>query len=362
MSNQQTGLTITDANGRVQAMVWSVVDQNAATATASTPETNSNDFPVNPYDRAATQLPPFLTQAQIAASLVPALQHQPAGSAPILLNPQTLSHLALAQLMNVAAVPSTIAAQNQFLSTRPPSNLAGPVTASQNPLFYAVQNQLFSPQPPSNFAGPAMGSRSPLFYAAPNQIFSAQPTSPLLANRPIIYATAGMPTNPSAVATTPVASFVAPARTVGLYLAMDEECLSEYQCLLRKQVELFEAMKEDLSASAQGRNKPISLGQVGIRCRHCAKLRMGERAKGSVYFPSKLMSLYQTAQNMANAHLVKDCREVPRDIRDDLMRLREKKKGKSSVGGGRDYWSEGLRVLGVYETEDRRLRFRKSER
>jgi hypothetical protein len=348
-------------------MVWSVVDQNAATATASTPETNSNDFPGNPYDsadRAATQFPPFLSQAQITASLVPALQHQPAGPVPILLNPQTLSHLALAQLMNVATVPSTIAAQNQFLSRKPPSNLAGPVTASQNPLLYAAPNQLFSAQPPSNFAGPGVtGSQSPLFYAAPNQLFSAQPTSPLLASRPILYSTSGMHTSPiTAVASMPVASFVAPGRTIGLYLPMDEECLSEYQCLLRKQVELFEAIKEDLSARAQGRNKPIALGQAGIRCRHCAKLRMGERAKGSVYFPSKLMSLYQTAQNMANAHLVKDCREVPRDIRDDLMRLREKKKGKSSVGGGRDYWSDGLRVLGMYETDDRRLRFRKSER
>ena len=36
----------------------------------------------------------------------------------------------------------------------------------------------------------------------------------------------------------------------------------------RKQIELFEAKQEDVDAGAQGRNKPIILGQVGIRCIH----------------------------------------------------------------------------------------------
>jgi hypothetical protein len=54
---------------------------------------------------------------------------------------------------------------------------------------------------------------------------------------------------------------------VPLYLDYDEETLNEYQCILRKQIELFETKEEDIAISAQGRNQPIFIGQIGIRCR-----------------------------------------------------------------------------------------------
>jgi hypothetical protein len=146
-------------------------------------------------------------------------------------------------------------------------------------------------------------------------------------------------------------------RTLSLFLSVDEENLSTYQCLVRKQIQLFEATQGELEANAQGRNKPILKGQVGIRCRHCALLPVEKRKKGAVYFPSQLVGLYQTAQNMANSHLLKNCNTIPRDIREDLIRLREVRKAhKSGVGGGREYWANGLRVQGVVEF-DRRLRF-----
>jgi hypothetical protein len=123
-------------------------------------------------------------------------------------------------------------------------------------------------------------------------------------------------------------------RTHILYLEMDDDNLSAYQCLVRQHIEIFEASEIDLKANAQGRNKPICLGQVGIRCRHCGFRFSKERAKGAVYFPSQLSGLYQTAQNMANSHLIRDCFDFPSEVREDLVRLREKK---SSVGGGRRY-------------------------
>jgi hypothetical protein len=54
---------------------------------------------------------------------------------------------------------------------------------------------------------------------------------------------------------------------VPLYLDFDEQTLNEYQCLVRKQIELFETKEEDIKSNAQGRNVPILIGQVGIRCR-----------------------------------------------------------------------------------------------
>ena len=62
---------------------------------------------------------------------------------------------------------------------------------------------------------------------------------------------------------------VVPARTNGITLSLscDEEQLSEYQILVRKQLEIFEATQEDVESNTQGRKKQVTLGQVGIRCR-----------------------------------------------------------------------------------------------
>lgn len=50
----------------------------------------------------------------------------------------------------------------------------------------------------------------------------------------------------------------------------DKYWLSELQVYLRANfAEAFAATEEDIAAPMHGRNKPIALGQVGIRCKHC---------------------------------------------------------------------------------------------
>lgn len=85
---------------------------------------------------------------------------------------------------------------------------------------------------------------------------------------------------------------------VRMSLPSDEDNLSGYQCLIRSQIEFFEAKEQDMECNAQGRNKPIVAGQVGIRCIACAAIPPGSRPRGAVYFPAKLPGLYQAAQNM----------------------------------------------------------------
>lgn len=140
-----------------------------------------------------------------------------------------------------------------------------------------------------------------------------------------------------------------------LYLSCDYKSLSEYQCLVRKQIEFFESNQADVDSSAQGRNRPITLGQVGIQCRHCRALDPKQRSRGGVYYPAKLEGIYQAAQNMAGIHLLENCAFVPPHIRDELNELRQRK---SSAGGGKVYWADRARVLGVYEDEEG-LRFLK---
>jgi hypothetical protein len=133
---------------------------------------------------------------------------------------------------------------------------------------------------------------------------------------------------------------------VPLYLDCDEDTLSEYQCLLRKQIELFEATAHDVRGNAQGRNTPILLGQVGIRCRHCAHLPVAGRTRGAVYFSQTIDGIYQVAQNMSKVHLSQRCHRVPEDIQRRLQRLRGVK---TRGSGGKQYWADGVRALGIYE-------------
>jgi len=60
--------------------------------------------------------------------------------------------------------------------------------------------------------------------------------------------------------------------TVPLGLDDDKYWLSELQVYLRANfAEAFGATEEDIAAPMHGRNKPIALGQVGIRCMHCKR-------------------------------------------------------------------------------------------
>ena len=142
---------------------------------------------------------------------------------------------------------------------------------------------------------------------------------------------------------------------IPLYLSCDYLTLNEYQVEVRKQIEFFESTCDDVQFSShQGRNKTISLGQVGIRCRHCSFLPPNERKRGSVYFPAKLDGIYQAAQNMATIHLCDHCQSIPQNLREQLLQLRNSKVS----GGGKTQWAERARALGVYEDEHG-LRFEK---
>ena len=75
---------------------------------------------------------------------------------------------------------------------------------------------------------------------------------------------------------------------ISLSLSVDSEMLSEYQLLVRQQLELFEAGPEDVESNTQGRKKQVAVGQVGLRCKHCSAYPLRARGRGAVYYPAKL--------------------------------------------------------------------------
>lgn len=137
--------------------------------------------------------------------------------------------------------------------------------------------------------------------------------------------------------------------SIPLYLSCNPDHLSEYQCAIRKNVELFEANEADLTSRIKGRNKPIVLGQVGIRCMHCKNVFPVEsRERGSMYYPHALVGIYQAAQILSQQHLLGTCPYVPAHIREEMQSLKNKK---SFATAGKEYWAKTAKALGVYEDQ-----------
>jgi hypothetical protein len=155
----------------------------------------------------------------------------------------------------------------------------------------------------------------------------------------------------SSLNTTVAGDATAVCRPVLLYRPSDATKLSALQCWLRQQVQVFAATSEDISTHVRGRNKSVQLGQVGIRCIHCAHTPIVRRFKGSTYFPTSVWGVYQASQNMQSLHLAPGgCPMVPAAIAAQFVQLTQGKNAVPTSGAGRPYWAETAQELGLVDT------------
>ena len=79
----------------------------------------------------------------------------------------------------------------------------------------------------------------------------------------------------------------------------DSENLSDSLAFLRRQLEYFPATAEDVEVrkGKGGRHRTVHVGQVGIRCIHCAHRPADERSTGAVAFPTSTGLVYQAVRN-----------------------------------------------------------------
>lgn len=138
-----------------------------------------------------------------------------------------------------------------------------------------------------------------------------------------------------------------------LYLKTDDNRLSDDQILLRKQIEFFEASLYDVGKTTSGRRNPILLNQVGIQCIHCKNLPFEKRQRGAVYYPAKLIGIYQAATNMGSTHITGGCKYISEDIKEKLKKTGNKKRGY----GGKEYWADTAKAQGVDESAGGGLHF-----
>lgn len=142
-----------------------------------------------------------------------------------------------------------------------------------------------------------------------------------------------------------------PRPTASTLLAQPDDALmlSAYQVFLRQNIEVFQAASPEAITHVRGRNTPVYMHQVGIRCIHCKHVPLARRQKGSMYFPSDTLRIYQASQNMANIHMINgSCKDMPNLVRDQFQAL---KLTKSTSGrSGREYWAKCARDLGLVDT------------
>jgi len=128
----------------------------------------------------------------------------------------------------------------------------------------------------------------------------------------------------------------------------DYGILSEHQICIRKQIEYFEAGPSEVFL-AHSRKREIHIGQVGIRCKHCTILPPSRRPKGAIYYPTSLQALYQAAQNMTTGHFVDSCKSIDINSQEQLQNFKESQV--SSSHGGKKYWADCAKALGIIEME-----------
>jgi hypothetical protein len=80
---------------------------------------------------------------------------------------------------------------------------------------------------------------------------------------------------------------------------LDEGTMTDTFQFCRRQIEFFTADSEDVAARRKkgGIKQEIHVGQVGIRCVHCAHLSKTGTPSGSISYPASISLVYQAVRN-----------------------------------------------------------------
>ena len=150
-------------------------------------------------------------------------------------------------------------------------------------------------------------------------------------------------------------------RVVVLALPQDKDWLSDMDCFVRNNVEIFSATETDLSVAKADKKYPIKLGQVGLRCVHCAaSSSSGEDGGGgggarrdAVMYPYSVSGIYESVRDFQKLHL-DYCPHLPHELRMAMGKLTHGCSSLSSVL--RRYYVQAARALGLFDSEDGGIR------
>jgi hypothetical protein len=129
----------------------------------------------------------------------------------------------------------------------------------------------------------------------------------------------------------------------------DKDSLSDRQCYVRSRfVEIFCANSDDVSARHSKGAQKLHVGQIGIRCKHCANLPSKKRCERAVCYPSSVSRIYQTVADMQRFHF-EICTAIPPEMKTLYKSLKTTRP--RGMGSPQDYWITSAKELGLVDTD-----------
>ncbi|KAL7573352.1 hypothetical protein ACA910_011714 [Epithemia clementina (nom. ined.)] len=216
-------------------------------------------------------------------------------------------------------------------------------------------------QSSSSTEQPEQQDRDPPGCAPPAPPLSSDTSTDLSRRRPLPSSSSTTTTTTSqfrkvgnAIVEERTGDVISYACSVPLGMDDDKFWLSDLQVYLRTHfVEVFGATEEDIAAPMHGRNKPILLGQVGIRCMYCKYESPELRSQQAVSFPLQLSGIYNSVQQMLRLH-VGCCSSMPEKVQNHIDYLR---KFSNARGGRKQYWIDSAIRLGLKDSAGEGIRF-----
>lgn len=139
-----------------------------------------------------------------------------------------------------------------------------------------------------------------------------------------------------------------PTSRVLLAIPEDAQWLSDHDCFVRRQIEVFCATKEDIETARADRKYPVQDGQVGIRCIHCAIAKAGGATGQAVSYPFSVGGIYESVREFHRLHL-DECEHLPPSVKTKLQMMR----GSSSLSSVlRKYYVLSAKCLGLVDTKE----------
>jgi len=169
-----------------------------------------------------------------------------------------------------------------------------------------------------------------------------------------------VPRKPSTTTTSGICPFQFP---MVMYQEIDNRFISPFECLLRKELLIFEADDDDVLLSSQSRN--VKVGQVGLRCRHCVcSARYIDRA---TWYPQNVKQMDSIFDIIFEQHFRVNCALIPQGLKQTLVLSQRSRDSFHLVNDrgnpfGDSYWSEQMKTLGAYEDGNGVLRINRGER
>jgi hypothetical protein len=133
-----------------------------------------------------------------------------------------------------------------------------------------------------------------------------------------------------------------------LAIKEDRKWLSDTDCFIRRNLEVFCAIDEDVAIAQSDNKYPISVGQVGIRCVHCAAKEGVIAKEAAVFYPFSVNGIYESVREFQRLHL-ETCPNIPESTKNRLDSLNLLGSLSSVL---RRYYIMSAKALGLYDATD----------